>query len=128
MKMVAGDKMEILGFCLYLPFLLRRWYAYTIITLFITLPFLNLRLYWERAAVRGGSKKASRKHIAEFPACSFGCISFIVCFAEKYGFSHSAYGLLRSLCRVSDCFFGIGAAAPANRGFVDSSLIYSWAV
>lgn len=56
----------ILGLCLYLPFLLRRWYAYTIITLFITLPFLNLRFYRERTAVRGEAKKQAENLLLNF--------------------------------------------------------------
>jgi hypothetical protein len=31
----------LLGICLYMPFLLRRWYAYTIVALCMTLPFFN---------------------------------------------------------------------------------------
>ncbi len=35
----------ILGVLLYAPFLLRRWYAYTVVTLYLTLPVLNYFYY-----------------------------------------------------------------------------------
>lgn len=35
----------LMGVCFYMPFLLRRWYAYTIIALCVSLPLLNLSLH-----------------------------------------------------------------------------------
>lgn len=40
-----------LGALLWTPFLLRRWYAYTIISLYVTLPFLNAYYYQQKIEV-----------------------------------------------------------------------------
>lgn len=40
-----------LGALLWIPFLLRRWYAYTIISLYVTLPILNAYFYQQKIEV-----------------------------------------------------------------------------
>ncbi|CAI3930763.1 unnamed protein product [Commensalibacter communis] len=44
-------KMIILGILLWSPFLLRRWYAYTIISLYCSLPLLNYFLYFDKSCI-----------------------------------------------------------------------------
>ncbi len=44
------------GICLYICFLLRRWYAYTIVSLYISLPFLNFSLFYKRHRIKDGLK------------------------------------------------------------------------
>lgn len=48
---VAVKKALLLGLILWAPFLLRRWYAYTVVTLYVTLPFLVL--FYERHQAAG---------------------------------------------------------------------------
>lgn len=42
---IQWKKVIILGLLLWMPFVLRRWYAYTIVSLYLSLPLLNLFLY-----------------------------------------------------------------------------------
>jgi len=42
---VSIKNILILGTLLWLPFVLRRWYAYTVVSLFVTLPFFNFFLH-----------------------------------------------------------------------------------
>jgi hypothetical protein len=48
-KKLSWRNILIIGLLLWMPFLLRRWYAYTVVTLYITLPLLNFVNYsWSR--------------------------------------------------------------------------------
>lgn len=44
-KKISLRKAILLGILLWLPFVLRRWYAYTIVSLYLSLPILNLFYY-----------------------------------------------------------------------------------
>ncbi len=57
------------GVLLWLPFAFRRWYAYSVVSLFITLPFLNTFLF-------GGKARFSKKRIFKYFA--FFTISAVV--------------------------------------------------
>ncbi|PJR58180.1 hypothetical protein CWM52_25175 [Raoultella sp. T31] len=57
------------GVLLWLPFAFRRWYAYSVVSLFITLPFLNTFLF-------GGEARFSKERI--FKYFSFFTISAVV--------------------------------------------------
>lgn len=101
----------LLGILLYLPFMFRRWFAYTIVSLFLTLPLLNYFIF-ER-------KKDINKFRCFFTIlCSFfmsGLVSMFCAFSLQWGLCrrilgtnysdiYSAYRLpLReSLCFVID--------------------------
>lgn len=58
-----------MGVLLWLPFAFRRWYAYSVVSLFITLPFLNTFLF-------GGKARFSKERI--FKYFSFFTISAVV--------------------------------------------------
>lgn len=52
-KFDIGDKVQIkkmivLGILLWSPFLLRRWYAYTVVSLYFSLPILNYLLFFDK--------------------------------------------------------------------------------
>lgn len=44
-------KMLVLGILLWSPFLLRRWYAYTVVSLYISLPILNYFLFFDKTRI-----------------------------------------------------------------------------
>lgn len=66
-----------LGILLWLPFALRRWYAYSVVSLFITLPFLNTFLF-------GADAKFSKERV--FKYFSFFTVSGLVVILAVYFF------------------------------------------
>ena len=64
-----------MGVLLWLPFAFRRWYAYSVVSLFVTLPFLNTFLFGEAARF---SKERIFKYFIFFTLSGLVVI-FLVC-------------------------------------------------
>lgn len=65
-------KMLVLGILLWSPFLLRRWYAYTVVSLYISLPVLNYFLFFNKTRIWFRLKTMSQNFfIAGLTSCVF---------------------------------------------------------
>ncbi len=89
-------KALMLGFLLWAPFLMRRWYAYTIVTLYISLPILNYLLF---AKEYYGWKRILNIVIHFFIAGVFSCVLALIfqlpllkrIISTNYAYIYSAY-------------------------------------
>lgn len=68
----------ICGIMLFLPFLFRRWYAYTIVSLYITIPFFNMFIF------RQGRVEAKKIFNIFFTFFIAGCISILCVYIIQY--------------------------------------------
>jgi hypothetical protein len=84
-----------LGICLWLAFLLRRWYAYTIVSLYLTLPMLNFYLYKESSKIKELKNVISNFFIAGTISVILSCLFqwHLVkrIFQTNYSYIYSAY-------------------------------------
>lgn len=69
----------ILGILLWLPFGLRRWYAFTIVTLYLTLPFLNFSIF---SLVQ--PKRFKKFILVALNFCGAGIVSVLLVFFLQY--------------------------------------------
>ncbi|MBM9400323.1 hypothetical protein JUN65_01785 [Gluconacetobacter azotocaptans] len=86
-----------LGILMWMPFLLRRWYAYTVVSLYMTMPFLNFMLF----SGQEKSKLVQFKNVAgHFVGAGIVSIVFAIIFqlsllrrivGTNYSYIYSAY-------------------------------------
>ncbi len=89
-------KALMLGFLLWAPFLMRRWYAYTVVTLYISLPVLNYLFF---AKGNYGRKRIINIVTNFFIAGVFSCVLALVfqlpllqrIISTNYAYIYSAY-------------------------------------
>ncbi|KES10498.1 hypothetical protein SASC598O02_009600 [Snodgrassella alvi SCGC AB-598-O02] len=84
-----------IGLCLWLAFLLRRWYAYTIVSLYVTLPFLNIFYNNKKLNINLLKYTAANFFLSGLTSIIFVCLFqkhlLLRIFSTNYSYIYSAY-------------------------------------